>query len=68
MRQVRLKAKTNKGKTRIGNSGDVWNVVEGAVEALTPSPKGSLFIRSLDGRDVRWVELDGDPNFFVEEL
>ena len=68
MRQVRLTAKTNKGKTRIGNRGDVWNIVEGAVEALTPAPNGSLFLRSLDGRDVRWVELTNDPNFTVELL
>ena len=41
MRQVRLTGVTHKGKTRIGNSGDVWNVVEGAVEALTPAPMGA---------------------------
>lgn len=68
MRQVKLTGKTNKGKTRIGNSGAVWNVMEGAVEAITPSPVGSLFIRSLDGRDMRWVTLENDPNFIVEIL
>lgn len=68
MRQVRLTGVTRKGKTRIGNSGDVWNIVEGAVEALSPSPNGSLFLRSLDGRDARWVSLSHDPNFTVEML
>lgn len=68
MKQVRLTGVTRKGKTRIGNSGDVWNIVEGAVEALTPSPNGSLFLRSLDGRDARWVEISNDPNFTVEVL
>lgn len=68
MKQVRLTGKTRKGKTRIGTSGAVWNIVEGAAEALTPAPKGSLFLRSLDGRDTRWVELTNDPNFTVEWL
>jgi hypothetical protein len=68
MRQVRLTGITRKGKTRIGNSGDVWNVAEGAVDALLPAPNGSLFLRSLDGRDARWVEIANDPNFIVEFL
>ena len=68
MAQVRLTGKTNKGKTRIGHRGDVWNIVEGAVEALTPAPNGSVLLRSLDGRDLRWVELEHDPNFIVERL
>jgi len=68
MRQVHLTPKTNKGKTRIGNSGNVWNVVEGAVESLTPSPIDSLMIRSLDGHDFRWVKLKDDVNFVVEVL
>jgi len=68
MKQVRLTGKTRKGKSRIGMSGDIWNVVEGAVEALTPTPNGCLFLRSLDGRDARWVELDNDPNFTVERI
>ena len=68
MRQVRLTGITRKGKTRIGNSGAIWNIVEGAVEALCPHPWGSLFIRSLDGRDTRWVEIKDDQNFTVEFL
>lgn len=68
MQQVRLTAKTSKGKSRIHNSGDVWNIIPGAVEALSPSPVGALFIRSLDGRDFRWVTKEGDPNFIVEVL
>jgi hypothetical protein len=67
-KQVRLTGKTMKGKTRIGMSGNVWNIVEGAVEAITPPPIGSLMIQSLDGRDCRWVELRNDVNFIVEEL
>lgn len=68
MKQVRLTGKTMKGKTRIGTSGDVWNIVEGAVEAITPQPVGSFLIRSQDGRDFRWVQVQGDPNFIVEVL
>ena len=68
MRQVKLSAKTNKGKTRIGNSGAIWNVVEGATEALNPMPTDAVFLRSLDGRDSRWVQLRDDPNFSVEVL
>jgi hypothetical protein len=68
-KQVRLTAKTSKGKTRIHNSGDVWNIVEDAIEALTPPPPaGSLLLHSLDGRDWRWVTVQNDPNFEVEIL
>lgn len=67
MKQVRLTGKTNKGKTRIGMSGDVWNILEGPQE-VPCCPSKSFLIQSLDGRDMRWVELKGDPNFTVEEL
>jgi hypothetical protein len=67
MRQVRLKGKTNKGKTRIGTSGDVWDIMEGP-KTVPCTPTESFLIRSLDGRDWRWVELTGDPNFIVEVL
>ena len=68
MKQVRLTAKTGKGKSRLGMSGDVWNIVPGAVEAITPPPIDSLLIRSLDGRDWRWVQVKDDVNFIVELL
>lgn len=68
MKQVRLTAKSGKGKSRLGMSGDVWNIEAGAVESLLPPPQNCLFIRSLDGRDFRWVMVEGDPNFLVELL
>jgi hypothetical protein len=67
MEQVRLTAKTGKGKSRIGNSGAVWNVDRTATEAVTPKTQ-RIFIRSLDGRDFRWVHPIDDPNFIVEVL
>ena len=67
MEQVRLTAKTNKGKTRIGNSGAVWNVDRPATDAVLPKTQ-RIFIRSLDGRDFRWVHPHDDPNFTVEQI
>jgi len=66
-KRVRLIAKTNKGKSRIGNAGEIWNVDERIPLQITPQPRG-LFIQSLDGRDCRWVDPIEDPNFIVEVL
>lgn len=67
MKQVRLTAKTGKGKTRIGNSGAIWNVDRAATEAVTPKDQ-RIFIRSMNGRDFRWVHPSDDVNFTVEFL
>lgn len=67
MKQVRLTGKTMKGKTRIGTSGDVWNIDEGPTD-VPCCPTKAFLIRSLDGRDWRWVQVEGDPNFIVEVL
>lgn len=67
MTQVRLTGKTGKGKSRIGQSGAIWHIDESAAKALSPAPEGWL-IRSLDGRDWRWVHPVNDPHFTVEIL
>lgn len=67
MKQVRLTGKTMKGKTRISHSGNVWNILSTPTQ-LDPFPAGTLLLQSLDGRDMRWVTIEGDPNFTVEHL
>lgn len=65
--RVRLTAKTNKGKTRLGNSGSLWNVDAQASEHLTPRPV-EILIRSLNGKDCRWIHPTDDPNFTIVEF
>jgi hypothetical protein len=68
MKQVKLTGKTRKGKTRIGTHGALWNVVEGAAEALTPFRENCILLTSMNGRDWRWVDVKNDENFTVEFL
>lgn len=68
MKQVRLTGKTRKGKTRIGTFGALWEVIEGAAERISPFRDTQLLVKSLDGRDMRWVDTKDDENFIVEVL
>lgn len=69
MRQVKLTGKTRKGKNRVGNSGPLWNVVEGAAERLTPFRDDQILLKSLDGRDMRWVNpKPGEDEHFIVEF
>jgi hypothetical protein len=64
--QVQLIPKTAKGKNVCNNHGHIWDVDRRAAEQLHPAPsKNRLCIRSLNGKDMRWVHLKDDPNFHV---
>lgn len=64
---VTLKGKTRKGKTRIGTSGPVWAIDEVRTAMSQGDPIGTtrLLIRSLDGKDWRWIRKTDDPDFEI---
>lgn len=62
-----LTGRTRKGKNRVREHGTAWKVadVRGAVDCLAGAP-GALIHPILDETPIRWVELDGGPDFNLE--
>lgn len=61
MALVKLKGKSLKGKNRIRENGPIYNVVKRGKFQDKPA----LFIENKG--DLRWVELENDPDFEVIE-
>ena len=72
---VRVKGVSGKGKNRVREHGDVWQVIGKTSHAVCrqgqPSflvvPKGKEWIESCIGHWWRWVSLKNDPDFSIEE-
>ena len=62
---VRLTGKTRKGKNRLYEHGSIWKVLRKAQF----NKDAALFIQSLkDSNHVRWVLLNQDDDFSIEEF
>lgn len=71
MMQIRLKAKTNKGKTIIKQYGDVWYVLKRKDRVEFSNEKGPWLFIDIDPNSYlstisRWVNVNNDPNFEVK--
>lgn len=62
--QVKLKGRTLKGKNRIREHGEIWNVLPSPV---TPPLPNSLFLESVQTQETRWVHKTGDRDFDIVE-
>lgn len=67
---VKLIGKSNKGKQRVKQHGELWNVERISNTSLFTQPIDGpgpfLFMRPNNGSDdCRWVSEVGDPNFDV---
>ena len=59
-----LKGKSNHGKNRVREHGDVWEV---QTSTLTPAPNKWMLMSVLTG-DQRWVDKENDKNFEINEI
>jgi hypothetical protein len=69
--KVKLTGKTHKGKNRVRELGEIWNVLKigRPVALVDPGRPEALFIAPVDHpNDARWVEMPPreDPDFTVE--
>ena len=68
MEIVTLTGKTKKGKQRVQQHGDKWEVVRRSESVGFPTkhPGPFLLLRALGRSDLRWVSESSDPDFFVD--
>ena len=68
-RLIKLTAKTNKGKNRIKENGDIWEVIQEGimlnnVMVSIPGDNNKMFIRPVENPlNMRWINIDNDPDF-----
>lgn len=73
-RLIKLTAKTHKGKNRIKENGNIWEVIhEGImlnhVMVNIPGDNDSMFICPVDNElNARWIKIENDPNFEWTEI
>lgn len=66
MMQVKLTGKTLKGKNRVREHGDTWNVV---FSSPSMAPEGKMIVESLDKKDLRWIfKPPIEDNDFIVEI
>ncbi len=64
MKRIRVRGISQKGKNRIRERGDVWNVKEVADKVFFSSEQGPwMLLESLDGRSWRWMHAVADKDF-----
>lgn len=73
MKQIRMTGITQKGKNRIRENGELWDVLQEADRVIfdsAPGPWAFVAPRGL-GREAngsRWVNLRSDKDFLIELL
>lgn len=64
--KVQLKGKTHKGKNRIAEQGDIWEIVREQDCVILSSEFGPWLLLS-SGDNLRWVHKTKDENFQILE-
>lgn len=66
--KIKLSGKTLHGKNRINQHGEIWTIIktEGA-RVYIESENRTFTIGERKVKDGRWIDLNNDPNFKVEE-
>lgn len=61
---IKVRGKSQKGKNRVRERGEVWQLVRTAADVLFSSEHGPwLLLESLDGKSMRWMRATGDKDF-----
>ncbi|RDJ35708.1 MAG: hypothetical protein DWQ19_12895 [Crenarchaeota archaeon] len=73
MKRIRLKPKSKKGKDRIHQHGEIWEIVreqffDGWPCFLIQSLENTIRQGNMLVKDLRLVRKQNDPNFEIEEV
>lgn len=61
---IKVRGKSQKGKNRVRERGEVWRLVKTAESVLFSSERGPwLLLESLDGKSMRWMQAKNDDDF-----
>ena len=67
---IRLKGKTNHGKNRVREQGEIWEIIRlnPTVGFKTKAPGPFMLLQATTSINMRWVSTVNDDNFSVEVI